>query len=107
MVYSSAAAYIFLFLKLILTNYFLILLVKAFQILKRIFYGNLILQSQGDKISFVGSGIIAYASIKYALYVLFGIVFFNDIGVLIRDISAFFLFVSYRKTASFSRNFIP
>lgn len=91
-VHSPLAAYIFLALKQIINFYFLMLLISAFRFQKKMRSGEFIFQDQGGKIKFVGSGLIAYASIKYALSVFFGYLFFDDLGTIVRGMSGLLLF---------------
>lgn len=88
----SFPAYIFITLKIILSLYFLMLVIKAFAFLKKMHSGKLIFKDQNNQIRFVGSGLIAYASIKYAFLVFFGIVFYKQPGVLVEGLSHLFSF---------------
>lgn len=72
--------------------YFLMLLIKAFSVLRKMRSSEIIFKDQGKKIEFVGSGIIAYASIQFFINIIFGTTFFGDIWLISEGLIRLLLF---------------
>lgn len=84
--------YLFLSVYFLLNIYIIKILLSARKITERLITGEFIYQNQQNEFQKVGSGFIIFGKSKYALFMIIGVLFYNDISTYIEAIPEFFLF---------------